>query len=201
MPGSTGREPDRDLRRHQTRFQCNTYTLSRTFSPLRDRFHGAAIRMTLCAGGQINREDKGLTRMTGLRSCTWSVGERGGSLLRFAWTRRTRRSGRELPKARRKRRLFSPMRTARTCSSKAGRNPGREKPLTTPRPGPRTEMETAFERFAFAPPECIGKSPGNRLRLLRGGRKDHLSGYVAMFESALDHDWGDPEILQCGCGV
>ena len=32
-------------------------------------------------------------------------------------------------------------------------------------------------------------------------RKDQLSGYVAMFEIAFNHDQVGPEVLQCMCGV
>lgn len=49
--------------------------------------------------------------------------------------------------------------------------------------------------------EGIWTSLRNRLRLFRGVHKDHLSGYVAMFELAFNHDRVSPEILQCMCGV
>ena len=49
--------------------------------------------------------------------------------------------------------------------------------------------------------EGIWTSLRNRLRLFRGVHKDHLSGYVAMFELAFNHDRVGPEVLQCMCGV
>jgi transposase len=49
--------------------------------------------------------------------------------------------------------------------------------------------------------EGIWTSLRNRLRLFRGVHKDHLSGYVAMFELAFNHDEVGPEVLQCMCGV
>jgi transposase-like protein len=41
----------------------------------------------------------------------------------------------------------------------------------------------------------------NRLRRFRGVHKDHLSGYVAMFELAFNHDQITPALLQRMCGV
>ena len=41
----------------------------------------------------------------------------------------------------------------------------------------------------------------NRLRLFRGVHKDYLSGYVAMFELAFNHDHVSPDILQRMCGL
>ena len=49
--------------------------------------------------------------------------------------------------------------------------------------------------------EGIWTSLKNRLRLFRGAHKDHLSGYVAMFELAFNHDQVGPEVLQCMCGA
>jgi transposase-like protein len=49
--------------------------------------------------------------------------------------------------------------------------------------------------------EGIWTSLRNRLRLFRGVHKDRLSGYVAMFELAFNHDQVGPEVLQCMCGV
>lgn len=49
--------------------------------------------------------------------------------------------------------------------------------------------------------EGIWTSLRNRLRLFRGVHKDYLSGYVAMFELAFNHDQVGPEILQCMCGA
>ena len=49
--------------------------------------------------------------------------------------------------------------------------------------------------------EGIRTSLRNRLRLFRGVHKDHLSGYVAMFELAFNHDRVGPEVLQSMCGV
>ena len=49
--------------------------------------------------------------------------------------------------------------------------------------------------------EGIWTSLRNRLRLFRGVHKDQLSGYVAMFELAFNHDEVGPEVLQCMCGV
>ena len=49
--------------------------------------------------------------------------------------------------------------------------------------------------------EGIWTSLRNRLRLFRGVHKDYLSGYVAMFELAFNHDRVGPEVLQSMCGV
>ncbi len=49
--------------------------------------------------------------------------------------------------------------------------------------------------------EGIWTSLRNRLRLFRGVHKDRLSGYVAMFELAFNHDQVGPDVLQCMCGV
>ena len=49
--------------------------------------------------------------------------------------------------------------------------------------------------------EGIWTSLRNRLRLFRGVHKDNLSGYVAMFELAFNHDQVGPEVLQSMCGV
>ncbi|MCS3705886.1 transposase-like protein [Salinibacter ruber] len=43
--------------------------------------------------------------------------------------------------------------------------------------------------------EGIWTSLRNRLRLLRGACKDQLSGYVAMFELAFNHNEVGPEVL------
>jgi transposase-like protein len=49
--------------------------------------------------------------------------------------------------------------------------------------------------------EGIWTSLRNRLRLFRGVHKDYLSGYVAMFELAFNHDRVGPEVLQSMCGM
>jgi len=49
--------------------------------------------------------------------------------------------------------------------------------------------------------EGIWTSLRNRLRLFRGVHKDQLSGYVAMFELAFNHEKVGPEVLQCMCDV
>jgi transposase len=49
--------------------------------------------------------------------------------------------------------------------------------------------------------EGIWTSLRNRLRRFRGVHKDHLSGYVAMFELAFNHDEITPALLQRMCGV
>ena len=49
--------------------------------------------------------------------------------------------------------------------------------------------------------EGIWTSLRNRLRLFRGVHKEYLSGYVAMFELAFNHDRVTPELLQRMCGV
>jgi len=49
--------------------------------------------------------------------------------------------------------------------------------------------------------EGIWTSLRNRLRLFRGVHKEYLSGYVAMFELAYNHDRVTPEILQRMCDV
>ena len=49
--------------------------------------------------------------------------------------------------------------------------------------------------------EGIWTSLRNRLRLFRGVHKEYLSGYVAMFELAYNHDRVTPAILQRMCGV
>ena len=49
--------------------------------------------------------------------------------------------------------------------------------------------------------EGIWTSLRNRLRLFRGVHKNHLSGYVAMFELAFNHDQVSPDVLRCMCGV
>ena len=69
------------------------------------------------------------------------------------------------------------------------------------RAGPRTKMVTENGRFTSAQPEGIWTSLRNRLRLFRGVHKGHLSGYVAMFELAFNHDRVGPEVLRCMCGM
>mgnify|MGYP005852911569 FL=1 len=49
--------------------------------------------------------------------------------------------------------------------------------------------------------EGIWTSLRNRLRLFRGVHKEYLSGYVAMFELAYNHDRVTPELLQRMCDV
>ncbi|WP_118828474.1 transposase [Salinibacter ruber] len=49
--------------------------------------------------------------------------------------------------------------------------------------------------------EGIWTSLRNRLRRFRGVHKDNLSGYVAMFELAFNHDRITPALLQRMCGV
>jgi transposase-like protein len=49
--------------------------------------------------------------------------------------------------------------------------------------------------------EGIWTSLRNRLRRFRGVHKKHLSGYVAMFELAFNHDQVTPTLLQRICGV
>nr|WP_251964124.1 transposase [Salinibacter ruber] len=49
--------------------------------------------------------------------------------------------------------------------------------------------------------EGIWTSLRNRLRRFRGIHKDRLSGYVAMFELAFNHDRVTPALLQRMCGV
>lgn len=49
--------------------------------------------------------------------------------------------------------------------------------------------------------EGIWTSLRNRLRRFRGVHKENLSGYVAMFELAFNHDRVGPELLQCMCGL
>ena len=49
--------------------------------------------------------------------------------------------------------------------------------------------------------EGIWTSLRNRLRLFRGVHKAYLSGYVAMFELAYNHEHVTPEILQRMCDV
>ncbi|MCS4054691.1 transposase-like protein [Salinibacter ruber] len=62
-------------------------------------------------------------------------------------------------------------------------------------------MKTAFERSTSVQPEGIWTSLRNRLRRFRGVHKDHLSGYVAMFELAFNHDQITPALLQRMCGA
>ncbi|MCS3830042.1 transposase-like protein [Salinibacter ruber] len=49
--------------------------------------------------------------------------------------------------------------------------------------------------------EGICTSLRNRLGRFRGACKEHLSGYVAMFELAFNHDRVTPALLQRMCGV
>jgi transposase-like protein len=49
--------------------------------------------------------------------------------------------------------------------------------------------------------EGIWTSLRNRLWRFRGVHKDNLSGYVAMFELAFNHDQITPALLQRMCGV
>lgn len=157
--------------------------------------------MILPARGPTKPEGVALTRTTDLQSWEWLAVRLDGPASGSVSIRRRRPSGGQLPEERLKRPASLPTRTARTCGSKTRRNPEPAVPSTTLKAGPPAKMETAFGRSTSARPEGVWTSLRNRLRRFRGACKDHLSGYVAMFELASGRDQVTPALLQRMCGA
>ena len=182
--------------------------------------------MILHAAGPTKPEGGGLARTTGLRSSEWSAAKPDGPASEFASTRRRTRFRQRLPEKRQRRPAFLPTRAlptraARTCGSKTStcgsktrRNPEPGKPSITlkadhsegwaeDRDGDGDGDGTREVHVNTI--EGIWTSLRNRLRRFRGVHKDHLSGYVAMFELAFNHDFNydqvTPALLQRMCGV
>ena len=168
------------------------------------------------AGGPTSSADEGPTRTTGLRSSEcrsseWSAAKPDGPASEFASTRRRTRFRQRLPEKRQRRPAFLPTRAARTCGSKTRRNPEPGKPSITLKAdhseGWAEDRDGDGTREVHVNTiEGIWTSLRNRLRRFRGVhkdhvRKDHLSGYVAMFELAFNHDQVTPALLQRMCGV
>ena len=157
------------------------------------------------ASGRTNREDEGPTRTTVLRSWGWSAAKPGGSPSESVPTRRPNTKKGTLQE------ILTEETDQEACIfTDENRSYFWLESEEEPRTRKAIDHSTAWaedrdgdghREVHVNTIEGIWTSLRNRLRLFRGVHKDHLSGYVAMFELAFNHDRVGPEVLQCMCGV